>query len=98
MPADNDRTEEILTRLRRIEGQLRGIQRMYEEDRACEDVLTQLMAARAGLDQVGLMILDSQVTRCMSGMLPSDSPVLETLQRLIKTWTRFGPVAAESRR
>ena len=47
--------EALLARLRRIEGQIRGIHRMVSEDRVCEDVLTQLMAARSGLDQVGLL-------------------------------------------
>ncbi|GAF90737.1 unnamed protein product, partial [marine sediment metagenome] len=49
-------TEALLARLRRIEGQIRGIHRMVSEDRMCEDVMTQLMAARSGLDQVGLLI------------------------------------------
>ena len=53
---DDDLEQEVqslLARLRRIEGQIRGIQRMLEEDRVCEDIVTQLMAARSSLDQVG---------------------------------------------
>lgn len=92
MEAAKTRNEQILTRLRRIEGQIRGIQRMFEEDRECEDVITQLMAARSGLDQVGLLILDSHVMDCVLGMLPEDDPRAERLQRAMKAWTRFGVV------
>jgi DNA-binding FrmR family transcriptional regulator len=53
--AGSPETEAILNRLRRIEGQIRGIHRMLAEDRVCEDVVTQLMAARSSLDQVGLL-------------------------------------------
>jgi CsoR family transcriptional regulator, copper-sensing transcriptional repressor len=59
------RTEEITNRLKRIEGQVRGLQRMVAEQRDCEAILTQLMAARAALDRVGLMVADSFVQQCI---------------------------------
>ena len=59
------RTEEITNRLKRIEGQVRGLQRMVAEQRDCEAILTQLMAARAALDRVGLMVADSFVEQCI---------------------------------
>ena len=95
MTSDRGQTDQILTRLRRIEGQIRGIQRMFEECRACEDVITQLMAARAGLEQVGLMILDNHVLDCVMDMLPEDDPRLKTLQKAMRAWTRFGAVPEE---
>jgi DNA-binding FrmR family transcriptional regulator len=58
--------EEITTRLKRVEGQVRGLQRMVEEQRDCEAILTQLMAARAALDRVGLLIADDFVERCFT--------------------------------
>lgn len=58
-------TEELTNRLKRIEGQIRGLQRMVEEERDCEAILTQLMAARAALDSVGLLIADSFVQECV---------------------------------
>jgi DNA-binding FrmR family transcriptional regulator len=58
-------TEEITARLRRIEGQIRGLQRMVEEQHDCEAILTQLMAARAALDRVGLMVADNFVQECV---------------------------------
>jgi DNA-binding FrmR family transcriptional regulator len=59
-------TEEINKRLKRVEGQVRGLQRMVDEQRDCEAILTQLMAARAALDRVGLMIADHSVHECLS--------------------------------
>jgi CsoR family transcriptional regulator, copper-sensing transcriptional repressor len=50
--------DELLARLRRIEGQIRGIEAMVEDDRYCTDVLTQIGAARAALDKVALGLLD----------------------------------------
>ena len=90
-------TEALLTRLRRIEGQIRGIQRMLEEGRGCEDVLTQLTAARSALDQVGLLLMDWHMERCVLGGLPHDEPRVQALREALKTWTRFGllPGAAE---
>jgi len=58
-------TEEITNRLKRIEGQIRGLQRMVEEQRDCEAILTQLMAARAALDSVGLLVADNFVQECV---------------------------------
>lgn len=57
--------EELLGRLARIEGQVRGVAGMVEEDRYCIDVLTQLGAVQAALDQVSLGLLDGHVRHCM---------------------------------
>lgn len=95
MADEKQKTDQILTRLRRIEGQIRGIQRMFEENRECEDVITQLMAARAGLDQVGLLILDSHVMHCVFDMLPEGDPKVRQLQRALKSLTRFGASGEE---
>jgi DNA-binding FrmR family transcriptional regulator len=57
--------EEITNRLKRIEGQIRGLQRMVEEQRDCEAILTQLMAARAALDRVGLLVAEDFVQECI---------------------------------
>jgi DNA-binding FrmR family transcriptional regulator len=57
--------EEITNRLKRVEGQIRGLQRMIDEQRDCEAVLTQLMAARAALDRVGLLIAGNFVQECV---------------------------------
>jgi DNA-binding FrmR family transcriptional regulator len=65
---------ELLTRLSRIEGQVRGIGRMVEEERYCIDILTQLSAARTALEAVGLKVLDEHVRHCVAGALVSGDP------------------------
>ena len=57
--------EQLLTRLRRVEGQIRGVQRMVDEHRYCIDVLTQISAAQAALDKVALGLLDSHARHCI---------------------------------
>ncbi len=59
--------EQLLKRLRRIEGQIRGIQGMVEDDRYCIDVLTQIAAAQAALDKVALGLLDDHAHHCVLG-------------------------------
>ncbi len=59
--------DELLKRLSRAEGQVRGVARMVEEDRYCMDVLTQISAARAALDRVALGVLDEHVRHCVVG-------------------------------
>jgi CsoR family transcriptional regulator, copper-sensing transcriptional repressor len=59
--------EDLLKRLARIEGQVRGVTKMVEEDRYCIDVVTQINAAQAALDKVGLGLLDGHVRHCMQG-------------------------------
>jgi DNA-binding FrmR family transcriptional regulator len=56
---------QLLGRLRRIEGQVRGIERMVEDDRYCIDVLTQISAIQAALDKVALGLLDGHARHCM---------------------------------
>ncbi len=87
--------QSLLVRLRRIEGQLRGIQRMLEEGRECEDVLTQLLAARNGLDQVGFHLMDHHVEHCLLSGPPDDiGAALRNLQRTLRVWLRFGGASA----
>ncbi len=81
--------EAILARLRRIEGQIRGIHRMLAEDRVCEDIVTQLMAARSSLDQVGLLIIDQHVERCLISNQSSED-ALRNLRQAMRMWLRFG--------
>ena len=79
--------EQILTRLRKIEGQVRGLQRMISEERDCEAVLTQLMAARAALDKIALSIAGEHLDFCVSGMLDqadSRTRILRTMELFLK--------------
>ena len=69
--------DQLLKRLRRIEGQVRGVQGMVEDDRYCIDVLTQISAIQAALDKVALGLMDEHARYCMRGKggAPSDPDV-----------------------
>jgi DNA-binding FrmR family transcriptional regulator len=73
---------EVISRLRRIEGQIRGLQRMVEEERPCESIITQLMAARAALDKVGIHIITHYVHECAQTAAPDGSDK-ERLERAL---------------
>jgi len=60
-------------RLRRVEGQVRGIARMVENDRSCEDVITQLLAVRSAMDRVAAELVRIHVDRCLSDMPPEEA-------------------------
>jgi CsoR family transcriptional regulator, copper-sensing transcriptional repressor len=62
--------DQLLARLRRIEGQIRGIEGMVEDDRYCIDILTQISAAQAALDKVALGLLDGHAHTCVIGAEP----------------------------
>jgi DNA-binding FrmR family transcriptional regulator len=64
--------DQLLKRLNRIEGQVRGIGRMVEEDRYCIDVLTQISAIQAALDKVALGLLDGHAQHCVVGAAEDD--------------------------
>ena len=58
--------DQLLARLKRVEGQVRGIEKMVEDDRYCIDVLTQISAAQAALDKVALGLLDEHARHCVA--------------------------------
>ena len=87
--------EEYLTRLRRIEGQVRGLQRMIDEDVYCIDVLTQVSAVTKALRGVGMGLLDEHIRHCVRGAAaeaddPSEVDALvtestEAIERLLRS-------------
>ena len=90
--ADPASPEQIGARLRRVEGQIRGVARMLEEGRACEDVVTQLMAVRSGIDTAGALILDTHLERCLGG--GDEAARIAALREAMRLWWRFAPGAA----
>ncbi len=70
-PMERQNKPRLLNRLNRIEGQVRGIGRMVEEDRYCIDILTQLQAARAALAKVETEMLKDHLGRCIEGAIVS---------------------------
>lgn len=65
-PGYTDDKEKVLIGLRRIEGQVRGLSKMVEEDRYCIDVITQVAAARAALERVSLLLLQDHISHCVA--------------------------------
>ena len=72
-------TQDILTRLRRIEGQVRGLQRMVDEESYCIDILTQVSAATSALEKVALSLLDEHLRHCVTDARVSDEAATEKL-------------------
>jgi len=64
--------DQLLNRLRRVEGQVRGLERMVEDERYCIDVLTQISAVQAALDKVALGLLDDHARHCVVGAKGAD--------------------------
>ena len=86
--------EALVRRLHRIEGQVRGIERMVEEDRYCIDVLTQIAAVNTALESLAFRILDDHVNHCVAGAIASGDEaevraktdeLLAAVQRFAKT-------------
>jgi CsoR family transcriptional regulator, copper-sensing transcriptional repressor len=79
----------VLKRLRRIEGQVRGVERMVEDDRYCIDVVTQVTAIQAALDKVALELLTEHASHCVIGAEPADQgerteELMATVKRLLR--------------
>ena len=66
-PGYIENKEKVKNRLRRISGQIGGIERMVEEERYCIDILTQISAAQAAIDKVALALLDEHTRHCVVG-------------------------------
>jgi len=82
----------VLKRLKRIEGQVRGVERMVEEDRYCIDVVTQVTAIQAALDKVGLELLSDHAAHCVAGADEADdqAALTEELMGAVKRLLRRG--------
>lgn len=83
---------DLLVRLRRIEGQVRGVQRMVQEDRYCVDILLQLAAIKAAVSRVGASLLESHIRGCVAAALRSGdgAAATEELLEVIGQMCRLG--------
>lgn len=85
--------DDYLKRLKRIEGQVRGLQRMIDEDTYCIDILTQVSAATKALQSVAVGLLDQHVRHCVSNAIANDPAEAErmvteatrAIERLVKS-------------
>jgi DNA-binding FrmR family transcriptional regulator len=80
--------QDVLPRLRRIEGQVRGINRMVQEHRYCIDIIQQLTAARKALDQVSLTIMNRHINSCVSEAIRRRDGAAK-INELMSTINRF---------
>lgn len=77
----------LISRLNRIEGQVRGIRGMVENDVYCDDILTQISAVRSALDSAARILLESHIKTCVAPRLAENDP--EILPEFIKTVSRL---------
>jgi DNA-binding FrmR family transcriptional regulator len=81
----------ILARLAKIEGQIRGLQGMVRDGRECEQILTQLRAAQAALKSVSALVLKSYLTKCYGeiGHRPNPEEAYRRLEKTVRLLTKF---------
>lgn len=84
----NDNRDNILKRLRRIEGQIKGIQKMVSDEKYCGDILIQIAAARAALNKVGGIILENHMKECLKKYSENNSED-DVLDNLIDTMIKY---------
>lgn len=82
--------EVIIKRLRRVEGQIRGLQKMVAEERDCESIITQLAAVRSAIDSAGALVLSNFMTLCFNKTQneKTDKEPMNALARVIAIWGR----------
>ncbi len=86
----DEREKELLLRLKKIEGQVRGIQKMVDEKRYCVDILNQIAAVKAALNKVGLNILEKHTHGCVRKAIESGEgdPIIDELMGVIKKFVK----------
>jgi DNA-binding FrmR family transcriptional regulator len=81
-------SDQVLNRLRRIEGQVRGLQRMVEDERYCVDVLTQISSTVNALEKVGVLLLNDHIRTCVKESL-ADGTGDDKVEELVTAVDRF---------
>jgi len=79
-----EKNADILERLKRVEGQIRGIHKMIEGERSCSDVMTQLAAATSALDKVGFMIVSRSIRECILDNIESGKDRSDAVEQAVK--------------
>ena len=80
--------EGVLKRLKRIEGQIRGLYKMVADERDCESIVTQLAAVRSAIDSVGALVLNNYIKICAPKGSTSDPAIYESMVRVVGIWGR----------
>ncbi|MBP2078055.1 metal-sensing transcriptional repressor [Oceanobacillus polygoni] len=87
-PRTKDEKQALMNRLKRVEGQVRGIQKMVDEDRYCVDILIQISAIQAALKNVGFTITERHIKHCVSDAIQSGEGN-ETIEELMSVMKQF---------
>ncbi|MFC7394192.1 metal-sensing transcriptional repressor [Scopulibacillus cellulosilyticus] len=89
-PRSNKEKEQIINRLKRIEGQVRGIQNMVENDRYCMDILIQLSAIQAAIKKVGYTVMERHTKKCVAHSIKNGDGegMIEELLEIIKQYSK----------
>lgn len=85
----SDAKEDLLRRLRKVEGQVKGIQRMVENDKYCVDVLIQVAAVRAAVNRVGTMIFEYHSRGCLKKAIEDKDDKDAAIEDLVGVLTKF---------
>jgi len=90
IPRSDDEKQKIKNRLRRIEGQIRGLEKMVDEDRYCVDILIQISAVQAALKKVGFALLERHTKMCVSHSIQSGNgeEMIEELMKVIQHYAK----------
>lgn len=80
--------EVIIKRLKKIEGQIRGLQKMVTEERDCESIVTQMAAVRSAIDSAGALIMNNYMKICFNTSRDNDKDALDSLARVVAIWGR----------
>jgi DNA-binding FrmR family transcriptional regulator len=83
-PVSEAKRDEVLLRLRRIEGQVRGIQRMVEDNRDCREVVVQLAAVKASIASLNTLVAETYAQECLCGGEQLDTSAVASLLDLLK--------------
>lgn len=90
-PRSDEEIEKLLSRLKRVEGQVRGIQKMVEDERYCVDILVQISAVNAALKKVGMNVLKRHTMHCVSDSIKSgdSKESIEELMGVIELFSKI---------
>ena len=86
---DAEAREAILARLKRAEGQLRGVQKMIAEERSCQDLMIQLAAVKEAITQVGVTVLSKQLVRCLTTELAAGNKIDRVSEQFLEAFKKL---------
>jgi CsoR family transcriptional regulator, copper-sensing transcriptional repressor len=88
---NSDEAGRLINRLRRVEGQSRGLQRMIEEGRTCEEIFTQLAATKAALDRVGVLLISLKMRECLAEEVEDGEPPAspEAVEKALEAFLKY---------